>query len=143
MTSVVVDASAVIAWVVPGQSTVATDRLVSEANRREFIAPLIFLAEVQSGLLKLERQGVLKAQEVDRGLTLIGAAEIEIEPTFDEKLLSATFQIARSKALALYDAFYVELALRLSLPLASRDGRQLDAALQLGARVMDLRESRA
>jgi hypothetical protein len=50
----------------------------------------------------------------------------------DENALDATFKLARREGLAAYDAAYLELALRLNLPLATLDSRLAEAASRCG-----------
>lgn len=104
-----------------------------------FVAPPVLPLGLRSGLLKLERGGRVTSREVDAGLELISAAEVQVMPEPDEDALVGVFRLARSIRLAFFDAFYVDLGLRFDCPLASRDGLQLQAATWLGVETLDLR----
>ena len=67
--------------------------------------------------------------------------EVMVQP--DEQALSAMVELARQSGLRLFDALYIDLALRLEAPLASRDGPQLGAARRTGIAIMDLRAPEA
>ena len=51
-------------------------------------------------------------------------------------IFTRILQVARAQGLTTYDASYVELALRLDLPLASNDREMRDAAASLGIEVL-------
>ncbi len=57
---------------------------------------------------------------------------IQVDLFTDAKALDATLKLARQEGLAAYDAAYLELALRLQLPLATLDTRLAEAATRCG-----------
>lgn len=98
--------------------------------------PQVWHLEVANGFALAERRG-----RVSKAHTLESIAQLEALPIAvdDETALRAFGQVlhlARSERLSTYDAAYLELAMRLGVPLASKDGRLCDAAERVGTRVI-------
>jgi predicted nucleic acid-binding protein len=122
-TAFVADASVAIAWVHPGQATVASAvflRAVEAGARVK--APALWALETANALLALTRRGRLT--ESERKLALAGLAGLQVE--LDQETFALAYgklsDLARKHRLSLYDAAYLELALRHRLPLACNDG---------------------
>jgi len=73
-----------------------------------------------------ERRGRLDSAQTARALRLLGGLPVAIDTDVEEETL---MQLARRHRLTVYDAAYLELALRAGYPLAT-----LDAALAIAAR---------
>ena len=119
---IVVDASAVIASVFEEPSGLELAALAHE----EWIVPTLWWFEVRNAFVVGERRQRSSAELTSgflRALALI-TIEVDAEPDSD-----AVLDIARGHRLTVYDAAYLELALRRRLPLAT-----LDAALAAASR---------
>ena len=68
----------------------------------------------------------------DASLADLRALAIDIDPETDQQAWTATLRLADRFQLTLYDAAYVELAHRLTLPLATLDQEMRVAAGALG-----------
>jgi predicted nucleic acid-binding protein len=68
----------------------------------------------------------------DRALIHLARLPIAIDAETDAHAWTTTLQLADSFQLTLYDAAYLELALRLGLPLATLDSALRPAAAALG-----------
>ncbi len=123
--SFVIDASVVIAWAFQEERAIAQltfARIQAEAA----IAPTLWWYELRNVLVVAERQGRLTERETARFLRDISRFAIRIDSSPDEiQVLTLT----RRHRLTVYDAAYLELALREALPIAT-----LDAALAGAAR---------
>lgn len=134
---IVVDASAVLARILPGQATRAADELL--ASRTSFVAPAIFAVELRNALLKAERRRLIGPAQSERALVFADAL-IETEtPDFTTGGLTPVVGLARAERLSFYDAAYLDLAARKGAELASRDVSLLEAARRRGLIVHDLR----
>jgi len=137
--SLVVDASAAVGWIAPSQSTVAGERLLSTLDTAQAIAPAIFAIELRNALLKLERRGAISSSQVDTALArlglLVAVQDGPGEAVNPEGLLS----LARAEMLSVFDATYLDLALRERAAVASCDAPLMDAARRRGLQVHDLR----
>jgi predicted nucleic acid-binding protein len=126
----VIDASVAACWAFGDEdhpvATQALERLRSEVAH----APSLFRLEVCNVVLVNERRG--RITETDGKAFLRSLARLpiqrDVEPVEPELL-----RLARTFGLSAYDAAYLELALRLGLPLATLDGRLGRAAVDAGA----------
>ena len=80
---------------------------------------------------------VLGASEIGKRMPAAGASDaaativalsIAIDPATDNQLWSTTWQLAERHRLTIYDAAYLELALRVGAPLATKDKALIRAA---------------
>ena len=80
-------------------------------------------------LLAATRRGRLGAEEWPRVCASLEALPIEIDPVSMSRTWGAVLDLAVEHRLSAYDAMYLELALRMRLPLATLD-RALAAAVR-------------
>lgn len=111
---VVLDASALVDLVLAHPIGAAVGARI---EGRVLHAPAHLDAEVLSALGRLHRAGSLTARAVSRQIDLVAAAPIDRHP-LAEMLRGAWMRRAQ---LRLADALYVELAVRLGLPLVTTD----------------------
>ncbi len=136
MSAIIVDCSIALAWSVESQAsplTVECERIVGEEGGR---VPFIFPVEIGNALLILERRGKLRGDQLDRALVELDLIELEIDDALIDTAHSVLIPIARKHGLTLYDAAYLELALRTGLPLATRDDALAAAARKAGAQLL-------
>ena len=137
MRSVVLDASAVLAWLLPTQATDAANAFLEQSDATTFEAPAIFDWEVRNVLLTYERRGLSTVERYDRAVANYLALNVTLHPLIvDMDGLAALAQKAR---LSLFDASYLALALEQDWPLASRDEALLIVAARSGVKCFDLR----
>ena len=138
MSLIVVDASAVAAWVLPSQSSGSANTLLQEARQHRFLAPYTFPIEVRSLLLAAERRGRWSRDRTELALSQLEALDIQIVRMDALDELSQVVETARTAGLTLYDAFYLRLAETDGAMLASRDKAMLSAAARRSVPVLDL-----
>jgi predicted nucleic acid-binding protein len=68
---------------------------------------------------------------------MVESMDIEVDAATFSHALSHTLQLARRYSLSAYDASYLELALRLGLPLATLDEDLQKAASKAGVKRFD------
>ena len=93
------------------------------------VAPRIWWYEVRNALLMSERRGRISSQQVAEAVAQSRRLRVEMDDSPDE---SSLFELARRFNLTIYDAAYLEVALRRSLPLATLDRRLRTAARETG-----------
>ncbi|MCS7293602.1 MAG: type II toxin-antitoxin system VapC family toxin [Gloeomargarita sp. SKYBB_i_bin120] len=71
-----------------------------------------------------------------RFLTLLKALPIQTVAEARDRLWGEVVCLAREQDLSVYDATYLDLAVRLELPLATQDERLAQAAQRCGASVL-------
>jgi predicted nucleic acid-binding protein len=129
--SFVVDAALSLAWCFGQESGArATEgnyaaRVLDALRNDEAVTASHWSLEVAHGLLAAERRGRIRADEVTRVTRFLLALPISLDPREISRAGTATFRLARTRGLSVYDAAYLEVAMRLGLPIAtlSRDLR--------------------
>jgi predicted nucleic acid-binding protein len=83
-----------------------------------------------------ERRGRIKPAESAAFVAMVEELPIVADRATGARALHETMSLAREHRLTAYDAAYLELAMRLSLPLASGDRRLAAAAERVGVVVL-------
>jgi predicted nucleic acid-binding protein len=121
MDRLIVDASMAVAWIHPGQATPQSNALLAEVGSgTTLVQPALWPIEVANVLLVLERRGKLTRSERTEALETLSLLDIQIDHEMSALAFTRLSQLALDLGLSVYDAAYVELALRLKLPLASK-----------------------
>lgn len=137
MDRVVVDASIGVAWVHPGQATLQTDALLDQLGQGlAVVVPALWPVEMANALRVLERRKKLTAQERAAALDALRCLAIEVDHEMASLAFTGLSQLATALDLSVYDAAYLELALRLKLPLACKDGALRAAAKRSRVKVL-------
>ncbi|MDE0612587.1 MAG: type II toxin-antitoxin system VapC family toxin [Gammaproteobacteria bacterium] len=108
--------------------TVATD-VMRRVTEEGGVVPHIWWYEFRNALLTNERRGRISAQKTSDTLADSLVLNIEIDNNHDESQL---LDFARRFELTVYDAAYLEVAFRRSLPLVTLDRRLRKAADAIG-----------
>lgn len=138
MTFCVLDSSAAISMVVIDESTESTRKLYADIARDRALVPSIFHLEVGNALLMSERRKRIGPKERARAIAALEKLQLDVDPLTFRSAWRATSRLAEANRLTLYDASYLELALRLRLPLATFDADLLNAASQTGATLLQI-----
>ncbi|MCP5118346.1 MAG: type II toxin-antitoxin system VapC family toxin [bacterium] len=133
----VADSSIGVSWAVESQSSPTTDQLLNDvASGRSFVVPALWMFEVGNTLLVLKRRKRLTPAECAHARAALGL----LQPTVDDETpwiaLNQISDLAENHRLSVYDATYLELALRRRLPLATRDSALRKAATRSGVAVL-------
>ncbi|MEH2417368.1 type II toxin-antitoxin system VapC family toxin [Nostoc sp.] len=98
----------------------------------EAFVPGIWSLEIANTLVVAERRNRITQEQSEQAIALLQSLLIQVDQLTDAKALDTTLKLARQEGLAAYDAAYLELALRLQLPLATLDTRLAEAATRCG-----------
>ena len=128
----VLDASIALAWAF-NEGDPTADAVRDRLGEEPALVPSLWWFELRNGLVVGERRHRLSGAQVDRFLREIADAVIMHEPLPDE---ATVMTLARRHGLTVYDAAYLELALRERLPLATLDAALAAAARQEGIAVL-------
>ncbi len=118
--------------------TPAAHDLLALASVRGTAVPALFLTEIGNVLLVNERRGRLSERQSSAFLSALSFLSIAVDPPRAEIAFERTLPLARREKITTYDASYLELAIRLRLPLATRDIRLQDAAARNGVTLLDV-----
>jgi len=128
----VLDSSVALAMLLPDERSESADRLAEAFLRSFACVPAVWPLEVRNALLVAHRSRRLSAREFDERLAVLGELPIEVDREPRAESLSRAMEIARRHGLSVYDATYLELAERASLPLATFDRKLRKAGSALG-----------
>lgn len=134
--SLILDSSATLARVFPDERTGAileTFKFVADFGA---IVPELWRIEVANALNMGIRRGRIDKSIRDGVLADLGSLPIQIDRETQQHTWGRTLELADLHRLTVYDATYLELALRLSLPLATLDDELRQAAQREGVPVV-------
>lgn len=119
--SFVLDCSVAMSWVFPDEATEATDQLrESLVDGRAFV-PALWPIEVANVLLVATRRRRIDRTEWPRIARNLETLPLVIDPGSTSRVWGEVLDVAHTYRLSAYDAMYLELAIRMQLPLATLD----------------------
>jgi predicted nucleic acid-binding protein len=125
----VLDASVAITWAFLEEDLAAAVASLKRLDAEAAIVPIAWWFEVRNVLLHNERRQRISEADAGSFLHVIGTLDIEIDRSPDE---AALMTLGRRHRLTVYDAAYLELALRRVVPLATLDRTLAEAARREG-----------
>jgi predicted nucleic acid-binding protein len=125
----VIDTSILAAWLLPDEMPPAALEALARLEQSGAFAPAILWYEVRNLLISNEKRGRLTEEQADTALSRVMALPITLDHTPDS---TATVALARTYRLTIYDAAYLELALRRGIPLVTLDAALARAAAARG-----------
>ena len=136
MTAFVIDCSVAVTWCFEDEATPASDGLLDRLGEEAAAAPAIWPLELGNVLVMAERRGRVNATQIAEFVALIQELPVAIDEETPQRALDEVLSLARSERLTTYDAAYLELAMRLGVPLATQDKELRQAAEKLGTPVL-------
>lgn len=132
----VVDCSVAAAWPLADESSDYTVAALGAATKSRVVVPSLFWFEIRNTLAVNERRGRIARQQSDAFLIALSALISEVDYTPDGNII---MRLAREHQLSVYDAAYLELAMRRSATLCTLDKALLRVAplegVQFGGRL--------
>lgn len=132
----VMDASIILSWCFQDEASEATWSLLDSLALDSAMVPVLWHMEVGNILLQAQKKGRLTEARVTEFCELLESLPIEIDAETSHRTFRQILPLARSQQLTVYDATYLELAMRLGVPLASKDEVLRQAAQHLGVPVL-------
>ena len=136
MTAFVIDCSVAVTWCFEDQATAASDGLLDRLGDEPAAAPAIWPFELGNVLAMAERRGRIDAAQLAECVALLRELPVAIDEESPQRALDEVLALARAEGLTTYDASYLELAMRLGVPLATQDKALRQAAEKLGTPVL-------
>ncbi|MGH7727907.1 MAG: type II toxin-antitoxin system VapC family toxin [Vulcanimicrobiaceae bacterium] len=127
--SLVVDASAALATVLPDEDSAYARAAVALASREGLVVPALWPYEIQSGLATALRRGRIGADSVQQALDALRELRAQLEAP---QGLGQELRLAQAHGLTPYDAAYLGVALNMGKMLATNDLQLRRAAESLG-----------
>ena len=128
--SLVLDTSATLAWVYPDETAPPIREVFDQVSESGAWVPSLWKLEIANVLETGVRRHRHSAGFRDKSLADLALLPIQIDLNTHEHAWGATLRLAERHRLTVYDSAYLELALRLRLPLAT-----LDQELRVAARL--------
>jgi predicted nucleic acid-binding protein len=120
--SLVLDSSVTLAWAYSDETTGPVMQVFELLSQGGAWVPGLWRLEVANVLEMSVRRKRHDRNFRDATLADLAQLPIQVDPQTDQQAWSATLRLAERHQLTLYDAAYLELALRRNLPLATLDG---------------------
>ncbi len=133
--TVVVDASAAAGWCFADEASAASDQLLLHVAMNGAVVPALWFFELGNMLRQAERRQRITPDRCRHQFDELSQLPIRIDEDATRKAWLSTTELARHHALTVYDAAYLELALRLQLPLATKDEALLASAQRAGVKI--------
>jgi predicted nucleic acid-binding protein len=132
--SFVVDNSVVSGWYLASQTNAYTDGVLKLLRADNAIVPPLWECELANVARTAVTRGIMSEEDARLSISYVLGLPIVVDrtPVAPDRLLS----LALTHGLSAYDAAYLELALRLKLPVAARDGKLKAAAEKSGVGVV-------
>ena len=129
----VLDGSLTMGWCFEDEASPETDEIQDwlTVSACAYV-PTLWHLEIANVLLACERRNRITEADSVRFLAVLGLLNITTDHQTEQHAGKTTLGLARQHGLSVYDAAYLELAMRLGLPLASKDEALRKAAQAVG-----------
>lgn len=133
----VLDASLTLAWFFKDEKTETTDRLLKLIEEDCVInVPAIWYWEITNILLNAQKRKGMANADVEQFIDDLRDFDVIADPVFPDVIFGKVRMLAELNSLTVYDAAYLELALRLGIPLATLDKDLRAAAKKAGIKLL-------
>jgi len=132
----VVDCSMAMAWLFHDEATPKTADLLNRLATETALVPAWWFIEITNVLAMAERKGRITPGQSDAFIADLGKLGIERDDEAPDRAFTYLLALCRTHQLTSYDAIYLDLALRRSLPLATLDDNLRKTARKLGVRLL-------
>ncbi len=133
--ALVLDASVAVAWAFEDETSRYTETVLDTVTQGRAAVPPVWPLEVGNAVVVAERRGRLREADGVHFLSLLSQLPIAVEEVPAERVLSDVVSLARAHKLSAYDASYLDLAMRLGVPLATCDADLRQVASRCGVKV--------
>jgi predicted nucleic acid-binding protein len=125
--------SVALRWVVPTLDTTYSRNIMTAMVRENAAVPGCWLVTLTDGVKDAERRRLLTPSVATSKLATLRKYPILFDDETDIRLWSDILPLARTYNLSVFDAAYLELALRLNLPRATTDATLTRVGTSVGA----------
>ena len=136
MNRFVLDCSLTMSWFFPDEITEYSESIMDALLNGEAVVPHIWFYEVTNTLQVGERKKRLQRSESIGILERLQQLSIILDNTKTNTIMPELLSLAGKYKLSAYDAAYIELSLRLGLPLATCDKQMAESAIAEGIKLM-------
>jgi predicted nucleic acid-binding protein len=128
----VVDCSIALAWLFHDEATPKTAALLNRLATETALVPTWWFIEITNVLAMAERKGRITLAQSGAFIADLSKLGIERDEEAPDRALTYLLALCGTHRLTSYDAIYIDLAIRRSLPLATLDDALRKTAKKLG-----------
>lgn len=128
----VLDCSIALAWYFADEAAPYADAVQDGLANAPAAVPSLWPLELSNALVMGERRGRSTPAQASAWLSLLRLLPIHVDGETESRAWADTLHLARAHGLTSYDASYLELALRLGVPIATFDAKLKAAAAAVG-----------
>ncbi len=132
----ILDCSVTMTWCFPDEATAYSQAVQDKLLEAKAVVPTIWPYEVANILCLAERKKHITNAQAVRFKNLLKQTWIIIDNLSTDQIMSEVLDLAREQNLTVYDAAYLELAMREALPLATLDKALQNAAQKVGVSLL-------
>jgi predicted nucleic acid-binding protein len=136
VTAFVLDSSITLSWFFDDEQSEAADQLLDRLATEEAAVPALWYFEIANGLAIGERRQRTTPARITEFVAQLESLAIFPDEESWLRALGPVLNLARMERLSAYDAAYLELAMRLGVPLATKDLALAAAAGRNGVAVL-------
>ena len=136
--SLVIDASMTVAWLFSDEPSEIPQTVLRRVAAEGALVPSLWRLEIANVLRNAVRRKRCDTGYATRCLQRLGRLQIVVDAETDAQAWGRTRQLSIEHDLTVYDAAYLELAIRRRRPLASRDAALLKAGRKTGLDVLGI-----
>jgi predicted nucleic acid-binding protein len=129
----VLDASIAASWAFPDEQDPRADQALGRVRVEDAVVPSLWWFEVRNVLVVNERRKRITESATGIFLRELARLRFHVDREPEEAMV---LRLARTHRLSVYDASYLELALREAIPIATLDDALAAAALAEGAELI-------
>ncbi len=126
---IVLDASITVCWLLPDEADSRADTAWDRSQTSIAVVPQLWHTEVRNALFQAERRRRSPPAQTEASFQRLNTIAVVTDTTPD---YNAVLSLARLHDLSVYDALYLELAIRSTLELATLESRLGQAAAREG-----------
>jgi predicted nucleic acid-binding protein len=132
----IIDASLAMNWYLTDeQDRQYSVSVFAALGQREILVPSLWIYEVANVLLVAQRRGRIAPDRIQEVLETVTGFNLRIDEVVPESALRLT-RLGLQYGLTVYDAAYLDLALRSSSPIATKDNALVKAMQGAGVRLV-------
>jgi predicted nucleic acid-binding protein len=128
-----------MAWCFEDECDELADAVLDGLAEGEAWVPSLWPLEVANVLVAAERRRRLTAADSARFVELLMSLPIVVDDRSHERAFAQVMSTARQLGISVYDASYLELAMRLGAAIATRDSQLRAAAAAAGVPLVDVK----
>jgi predicted nucleic acid-binding protein len=134
----VLDGSVTMAWFFKDELNAYADAVRDALVGAQAVVPTLWPLEVANTIAVGERRKRSTPAQAATWLSILGTLPIVVDSETATRAWGETLSLARAQKLSAYDAAYLELAMRLGLPIATLDDQLRAAAKAVGVNLFDI-----